>query len=156
MILFLERGDGMQKSTYRIETELEVKTYLDRLHHALDNGAVINIQIERKVDEKRDIKYTNKYTLANLFPDENPKDALRRELRTLTVNDYLRTVKDTRFPNRSEMREFGKVYNKTDEIYIKIRVELLDPANFGRETAFVMSFHYAETSFEEEDFPYKK
>ena len=146
----------MSNNSYRIETELEVKTYLDRLNHALDNGAVINIQIDRKVDENRDIKYTNKYTLANLFPDENPKNALRRELRTLTVSDYLRTVKDTRFPNRSEMREFGKVYNKTDEIYIKIRVELLDPANFGRETAFVMSFHYAVTSFAKEDFPYKR
>ena len=146
----------MHCSSYRIETEPEVKTYLDRLNYALDNGALINIQIERKVDEKRDIKYTNKYTLANLFPNENPADALRRELRKLTAGDYLRTVKDTRFPQKSEMREFGKVYNKTDEIYIKIRVELMDPVNIGRETAFVMSFHYAETPFEEEDFPYKK
>lgn len=39
----------MKKSTYSIETELEVKTYLDRLHHALDNGAVINIQIDDSV-----------------------------------------------------------------------------------------------------------
>lgn len=27
---------------------------------------------------------------------------------------YMQTVKDTRFPKRSEMREFGKVYNMTE------------------------------------------
>ena len=26
----------------------------------------------------------------------------------------MQTVKDTRFPKRSEMREFGKVYNMTE------------------------------------------
>lgn len=146
----------MSSGTYRIESELEVKTYLDRLNYALDNGASIQVQIERKVDDNRNIKYTNKYTLANLFPNENPADALRRELRTLTVSDYLRTVKDTRFPARSEMREFGKVYNGTDEVYIKIRVELLDPVHTWKKTAFVMSFHFAEKLFEQELFPYKK
>ena len=44
---------------------------------------------------------------------------------TLTEEDYMRTVKDLRFPNRSEMREFGKVYNSNEDVYIKLRVELL-------------------------------
>ncbi len=67
-------------------------------------------------------RYTNQYTVNTLFPNENPVDALKRELLTLTVENYIQTVKDLRFPNRSEMREFGKVYNGNDDVYIKIRV----------------------------------
>lgn len=52
------------------------------------------------------------------------------------------------------MREFGKVYKGTEEVYIKIRVELLDVD--GRTTTFVMSFHFAEKAFTSEMFPYKK
>lgn len=52
------------------------------------------------------------------------------------------------------MREFGKVYKGTEEVYIKIRVELLDVD--GRKTTFVMSFHFAEKAFTSEMFPYKK
>ena len=94
--------------------------------------------------------------MANLFPDENPTDVLKRELKSLKVEDYLRTVKDTRFPNKSEMREFGKVYNSTDEVYIKVRVELLNAAAYGAHTVFVMSFHFAEKPFSQEVFPYRK
>lgn len=56
----------------------------------------------------------------------------------------------------SEMREFGKIYNGNEEIYIKIRVELLDLSGFGQHTTFVMSFHYAVTPFSQETFPYRK
>lgn len=83
-------------------------------------------------------------------------EALKRELKKLTVQDYLRTVKDRRYPTRSEMREFGKIYNSTDEIYIKIRVELLGVTSFGKHITFVMSFHFAEKPFSEEVFPYRK
>lgn len=138
----------------RIESELEVKSYIQSLKYALDNGARINFQIQRRVDEQRDEKYTNQYTINTLFPDENPVDALKRELKTLTVEEYMRTVKDLRFPNKSEMREFGKVYNGREDVYIKIRVELLDV--YGNTTAFVMSFHFAERAFEPEMFPYRK
>lgn len=95
----------------RIESELEVKSYLQDLRYAIDNGAQISFQVKRLVDEQRDEKYTNRYTVDTLFPDENPVDALKRELKALTVEEYVRTVKDLRFPNRSEMREFGKVYS---------------------------------------------
>jgi hypothetical protein len=94
------------------------------------------------------------YTVNKLFPDENPVDALKRELLTLSVEDYMQTVKDTRFPKRSEMREFGKVYNGAEDVYIKIRVELL--GLYGNTTTFVMSFHFAERAFSPEMFPYKK
>lgn len=145
----------MEKSTKaRIESELEVKAYIQNLKYALDNGATINFQAHRPVDEQREEQYTNQYTVAKLFPNENPVDALKRELKTLTVEEYMRTVKDLRFPNRSEMREFGKVYNGTDDVYIKVRVELL--GQYGNTTTFVMSFHFAERPFEKEMFPYRR
>ena len=138
----------------RIESEIEVKSYIQDLKYALKNGAKIDFQARRLVDEKRDEKYTNQYTVNKLFPDENPLDAIKRELLTLSVEDYIQTVKDIRFPKRSEMREFGKVYNGTEDVYIKIRVELL--GLYGKTTTFVMSFHFAETAFNPEMFPYKK
>ncbi len=143
-----------EETKVRIESELEVKAYIQNLKFALNNGARIDFQSKRIVDEKRDEKYTNQYTVNKLFPDENPEDALKRELLMITVEDYMQTVKDIRFPKRSEMREFGKVYNGTEDVYIKIRVELL--GLYGNTTTFVMSFHFAEKAFTAEMFPYKK
>ena len=88
----------------RIESRLEVQSYLQNLKYALSNGAAIIFQEDRQVDKKRDIRYTNRFTIAALFPDENPMDALRRELQTLTVQEYMRTVKDLRFPKREDMQ----------------------------------------------------
>ena len=116
----------------RIESETEVWAYLQNLRYALENKATITFQ-------------ANKFTVADLFPDENPVDALRRELKQLTTEEYMQTVKDLRFPRRSEMREFGRVYSGKGDVYIKIRVELL--SEYGNHTTFVMSFHYAETPF---------
>ena len=127
-----------EETKSRIESEIEVKAYIQDLKFALNNGAKIDFQAKRLVDEKRDEKYTNQYTVNKLFSDENPVDALKRELLTLSVEDYMQTVKDIRFPKRSEMREFGKVYNGTENVYIKIRVELL--GMYGNTTTFVMSF----------------
>ena len=138
----------------RIESETEVRAYVQNLKFALNNGAKIDFQVKRLVDEKRDEKYTNQYTVNTLFPDENPVDALKRELLTLSVEEYMQTVKDLRFPNRSEMREFGKVYNGSEDVYIKIRVELLGA--YGNTTTFVMSFHFAERALTPEMFPYKR
>ena len=105
----------------RIESDTEVKDYIAKIKYALDNGAEINFQEKRQVDENRNIKYANGYTVRALFPDENPVDALRRELRTLTVQNYLRTVRDISRPNLSEMREFGKVYHGTSLSHDKRR-----------------------------------
>ena len=69
----------------------------------------------------------------------------------IEVQAYLQ---DLRFPKRSEMREFGKVYNGKGDVYIKIRVELL--SEYGNHTTFIMSFHYAEIPFTPQMFPYKK
>lgn len=143
-----------EETKTRIESESEIKSYIQNLRFALNNGAKINFQVKRLIDEKRDEKYTNQYTVNKLFPNENPVDALKRELLTITAEDYMRTVKDIRFPQRSEMREFGKIYNGTEDVYIKIRVELF--GQYGNPTTFVMSFHFAEKAFTPEMFPYKK
>lgn len=143
-----------KKIATRIESELEIKAYIQNLKYALNHGAQVEFQIKRYVDDKKEEKYTNQYTVNILFPNENPVDALKRELLQLNVEDYIQTVKDIRFPKRSEMREFGKVYNGKDDVYIKIRVELL--GTHGQATTFVMSFHFAEKAFTPEMFPYKK
>lgn len=153
MIPYIE---GIKMENYRIESEEEISAYLGKLKYALNAGAKLVFQAIRKVDENREEKFSNQYTVAHLFPDEDPQVVLRRELLTLTTKDYMRTVKDVRFPNKSEMREFGKIYNGKDEIYIKIRVELLDLSGFGQHTTFVMSFHYAMMPFSQEMFPYRK
>jgi len=140
----------------RIEERPAVMAYLDKIKYALASGQVrINFQHDRRVDQQRDIKYSNRYTVQTLFPDEDAVKALKRELATLTVEEYVETVKDTSFPNLSEMRVFGKKYS-LGEVYIKIRVELLNIASAGAHTIFVMSFHFAENDFEEENFPYRK
>ncbi len=143
-----------EKLKERIESEIEVQSYVQNLKYALEHNARITFQAHRLVDEERDEKYSNQFTVAALFPDENPVDALRRELKTLTVEEYMRTVHDLRFPNRSEMREFGKIYNGNEDVYIKIRVELL--GQYGNTSAFIMSFHFAESAFKPEMFPYRK
>jgi hypothetical protein len=144
----------MSDSTTRIESELEVRAYLQNLKYALKHGATITFQEDRLVDKNRDVRHTNRFTVADLFPDENPKDALRRELQLLTVEEYMQTVKDLRFPKLSEMREFGKVYDGKGDVYIKVRVELLSA--YGNHTTFVMSFHYAVIPFTPDMFPYRK
>ena len=144
----------MEQTKARIESALEVQAYLQDLKYALEHGATVTFQMERYVDLNRDVRHTNKFTVADLFPDEDPVAALKRELQKLTIEEYIQTVKDLRFPKRSEMREFGKVYNGKDDVYIKIRVELL--SQYGNHTTFVMSFHYAEIPFTPEMFPYRK
>lgn len=136
----------MQK---RVETKAELQTYLDRLKYALDNGANINIQVDRWVDANRSPEYTNRYTIADLFPGEDPVVAVKRELRSLTVENYVETVKDTNFPERSDWRVFGKTYFNTKEVYIKLRVEV-QVRNF----VFVMSFHYTTIPFADLVFPF--
>ena len=143
-----------EETKSRIESELEVQSYIQNLKYAINNGATIEFQIKRRVDDEKEERYTNQYTVNTLFPNENPVDALKRELQTLTIEEYMQTVKDLRFSKKSEMREFGKVYNGKGDVYIKIRVELL--SEYGNHTTFVMSFHYAEIPFTPEMFPYKK
>lgn len=132
----------------RIETRSEVDTYLDQLKYSLTNSKTkLQFQKERLTDTQRDERFTNRYTVGDLFPDEDPVDALKRELLTLRAENYIETVKDTRFPRKSEMRVFGKRYGA--DVYIKFRVDMING-----NIVFVMSFHYAVYPFSESDFPY--
>ena len=129
----------------RIESKLEVQTYLDRLKYALHSGSVtVNFQKDRQIDSKKDKKYTNRYTLAQLFPNEDEVEVLKRELSYLSIGEYIETVKDIRFSKRSEMRIFGRKYIEED-VYIKIRVELISMEQaIYNNYIFVMSFHFWE------------
>ncbi len=82
----------------RIELEQEVKAYIQDLKFALNNGARIDFQARRKVDEKREERYTNQYTV----------EALKRELLTLSVEEYMRTVKDLAFPGEKKCGNLEK------------------------------------------------
>lgn len=136
----------------RIESKDEVTSYIQSLRYALSSGAQVLYVPERKVDQDRDIRHTNRYTLNNLFPDRNPVIVLKQELAKLEVRDYICTIQDSRYPNASELRVFGKRY-ESDNVYIKIRVDLVD--KFGGKSILVLSFHYAEYELNDNDFPYK-
>jgi hypothetical protein len=161
-ILTMEIGSAIMKMNQAnekklIESKMEVQTYIDRLKYAVNSGSVtVNFQKDRQLDKNRDKKHTNRYTMSQLFPDEDEVDALKRELTCLTVEEYIETVEDTRFPKKSEMRVFGKHYSGED-VYIKIRVELVSIAHAnGNNFILVMSFHFSERNFSESDFPYRK
>ena len=145
-----------QQEISRIESKFEVEAYLERLKYALkDNHVELKFQENRRVDDSRDERFTNRFTVNDLFPDEDPVTALKRELSVLQVDNYKETVRDLRFPKRAEMRVFGKNYG--DDVYIKIRVELMKSGIAGVSNAiFVMSFHYSDRKFTDKDFPYKK
>ena len=66
----------MDNESSRIESEANVSAYLAKLRYALENNAALDFQQERRVDEARDIQYTNRYTVAELFPDEDPQEVL--------------------------------------------------------------------------------
>lgn len=62
----------MDNTEYRIKSEEEVNTYLAQLRYALDAGAELNFQIERKVDEDsrgiiREIRIWKSYNFCNVI-----------------------------------------------------------------------------------------
>ena len=74
----------------RIESELEVRSYLQNLKYALQNGAKITFQEQRLVDKERDERFTNRFTVADLFPDEDPVTALRKAFFTSPLPFFYR------------------------------------------------------------------
>ena len=147
----------MEQENKRIDERFEVQTYLDRLKYAIESGSTqITLMMDRRLDSKRNKKLTNRHTIARLFPDEDPAEALKRELLQLTVQDYVETVKDLRFPKRWDMVVFGNRHYHED-VYVKIRVELSNTSHVGGGSLILaMSFHFAEVSFSDSDFPYRK
>jgi hypothetical protein len=131
------------------ESKVAISTYLDRLKYALESESVsIQFIEDRLVDIGRSEKYTNRYTIAKLFPNEDPVEVLKNEFKSISIKEYIETVKDLRYPKRSDMRVFGRKYD-TDEEYIKFRVEILPETHL-----LVMSFHFSTIQFEHIEFPY--
>lgn len=131
------------------ESKAEIDTYIARLKFAIERKSTrIRFQEDRLSDAGRNIRHTNRYTIAALFPNEDPLEAIRRELHNISVREYIETVKDLRYQKRSDMRVFGRKYD-SDEVYIKFRVEVLPETHL-----FVMSFHFSTIHFEDVVFPY--
>ena len=74
-----------KENNSRIESELEVSSYIQNLRYALEHGATVTFQVHRLVDEHKDEKYTNQYTVSTLFPNENPVEAIKRELKSMKL-----------------------------------------------------------------------
>lgn len=55
----------MPETTARIESEPDVRAYLQDLKYALDHGAKLTFQEDRLVDQHRDQRYTNRFTVAD-------------------------------------------------------------------------------------------
>lgn len=49
------------------ETELEVRSFPNNLRYALDAGAKVKFEINRRVEQGKDPRYTNLYTVSTLF-----------------------------------------------------------------------------------------
>ena len=109
---------------------------------------------DRKADRKRGGRHTNRYTLGHLFPQDDEVLALKRELASLSVFDYLETLVDCLHPYRPAWRVFGKAYESGD-VYIKLRVNLINEMGPGP-LVMIMSFHYALYPFGESDFPHRE
>lgn len=139
----------------RIETKAEVNTFLARLNYQISHGARLNLIRDRNVDKDRDLIYTNRYTVAELFPDEDPNVALKRELLLITAEHYLQTLTDQRYPEK-EWREFGKIYPVDKEIYMKFRVVFRGAENpHNDDYILIMSFHHSTVAFKYRNFPHK-
>ena len=75
--------DNLADTRTRIESEIEVQAYLQDLRYALSHCAQVSFQAERLVDKNRDVKYTNQFTVADLFPNENPVASF--QMKTLSM-----------------------------------------------------------------------
>ncbi len=140
----------------RRESKREVENFLNKLKYALGSNKVkITFQEKRKTDKTKSIQFTNKYTISDLFPDEDIVEVLKRELSTLKIEEYLETVKDKVYPQRSDMRVFVRKYTNK-YVYIKIRLELLSAmSGYYDDYLFIMSFHYSDKILKNNDFPYR-
>lgn len=139
----------------RKETKNEIETFLARVKYAIEYGRCqITLKFDRRSEESKKIEFTNRYTINELFPNENPVETMKRELTKLSVKNYIETVKDLDFPELSELRVFGTKYSA--DVFIKFRVVLANKLAAGNNTIFVLSFHFAEYPFDDKSFPYKE
>lgn len=134
----------------RVQSIAEVKDMLARLKYAIKSNPSFKIIVTRKSDEGKQLQYTNKYTLDNLFPNESPAEALRNELVTLSVEEYKETLTDDLYPEK-DLHVFIRQYDE-QQVFIKIRAELL--TSTGRSLLVVISFHFAEYEVKLSELPH--
>lgn len=138
------------------ESKQAISTCLDQIYYLIKNNQTsISVEKYRLADSKRDPKFTNRYTLGVLFPDESETEALKRELLTLTVEEYIESIRDNRFPKLAPMRVFCKQYSNCD-VYIKLRVEMMSKELAGSGRIIVISFHFAEWKYCSTDYPFRR
>jgi hypothetical protein len=130
----------MEKEEGWIESIDEVKHFLKKTQTFLANvDCQLDIQRDRRDEDPLDPN-TTRNTLLDLG-DVNLKD----ELLSLTVKDYVKTVKDRKRKGDQYYRIFTKQV-KGRNIYIKFKICNLSKIH-------LMSFHYAKWDLE--DRPYK-
>ena len=67
-----------------VESKLSIESFIAKLKYAIKHHtARIILQLIRKVDENRAIRFSNGFAIADLFPDENPVEKLKYELAAL-------------------------------------------------------------------------
>src|SRR5690625_4872863 len=92
-----------KNSSTRIEQKFVVEHFINEVKEALLNDST-QLSTEQKREEDEAELHEN--IMSILFPNEDETTVLKRELANLTSEDYLETLKDKKFPNKSETRVF--------------------------------------------------
>lgn len=135
---------------HRIEQKFVVKHFIDQLHETLENEALeLFIQNEEEQDQEVDAEDLDQNALSVLFPNQDATELLMQAMRQIAIGDYLETVKDKRFPDKSERRVFVKTI--ADQLLaVSVRLES-DLAHVFVEVSVI-----EESDVAEADFPFKK
>lgn len=135
--------------TKHIESLIAVQTYLDKLKHIINNNGKINFQKHKQSEKQKNIEFTNLYTVHDLFANQDIVEAIKQELKSLDVSNYLHTVTDIKYPQKPPLWVFCKKIKERD-VYIKIRTAIVEGF------ILVISFHYAAYTINKSDYPYLK
>lgn len=145
-----------KNSSARIEQKFVVEHFISEVKEALLNDST-QLSTEQKREEDEAELHEN--IMSILFPNEDETTVLKRELANLTSEDYLETLKDKKFPNKSETRVFAKKYDE-DYIFLHVRMETLVQSESDETVkALIMSLHFRDEDDDEieiADFPYKE
>lgn len=125
-----------------IEEIEKLKFFLKKLQYLLNSNCQIDIQKLRMGEDALNPNNTNN-TMIDLDYDS---EDIREELLTLKVGDYIKTVKDRRYPNTANYWIFSKNINGRD-VYIKFKILSVNKIH-------LMSFHYAIRQIEEKPYKY--
>lgn len=128
-----------------VEQKEAVDVYLCELKAALKNTS--RQFIIKKDSPLKDMEYRTDYTIATLFPDEQPKAALRRELGKLEIHEYIENRRDSNPKFIEPLWLFGRTYNEK-EVYIKLSMREEGCSKPKKYSVKNLSFHFAEFPLE--------